>query len=75
MTAVPTKNSFNTTFSVQYRTDGTKNEDAEIWTHLENHRLKLLGHNTSNVGLIIGIIVGILIIIGIGGILIYKKKQ
>ena len=31
ITAVPTKNSFNTTFSLKYRTDGTKDPNAEIW--------------------------------------------
>ena len=76
LTAVPTKNSFKTAFSIQYRTDGAKNSDAVIWKKLEEHRLSLLGEKSSNVGLIIGIIVGIIILILIIiGIYLYKKKQ
>jgi hypothetical protein len=42
LTAVPTKNSFNTTFSIQYRTDGTKDPNAPIWAKMEEWKLILL---------------------------------
>ena len=37
VTAVPKKDSYKTSFSIEYRTDGTKNEDAPIWEKLKEH--------------------------------------
>jgi hypothetical protein len=37
ITAVPDENSFNTTFSFSYRTDGTKNEAASVIQKIEKH--------------------------------------
>jgi hypothetical protein len=39
LTAVPTKNSFNTSFTIQYRTDGAKDPNSPIWTKIEEHKL------------------------------------
>jgi len=37
VTAVPKKDSYKTSFSMEYRTDGTKNEDAPIFEKLKEH--------------------------------------
>ena len=75
ITAVPTKNSFNTAFSFQYRTDGVKQPEAPIWAQLEEWRLSLTGW-TSNIGWIIGLIVGIaVILLALLGIYCYKRCQ
>ena len=37
ITAIPQKNSFNTTFSFEYMLNGLKNENAEIFEELLKH--------------------------------------
>ena len=39
--AVPNKENFNTTFAIQYWTDGTKDEKAEIFTKIKVHDEKV----------------------------------
>jgi len=38
---VPKKESFNTTFVVEYWTDGTKDETAKVFTELKEHAAKV----------------------------------
>ena len=74
LTAVPVKNSFTTSFSIKYRTDGAKDPEAEIFKKLEEHRLALLGVK-SKVALYAGIGAGAFVIILIlVGFICYKRK-
>ena len=78
LTAVPNKNSFNTRFSISYRTDGAKNQNAEIWAKIEEHKLSLLDKkDNSNLGLIIGLVVGVLVLmlIIIACLGMYKRRK
>ena len=76
VSAVPVLNSFNTTFSFMYWTDGTKNADAKIFTTIDEHKKKVqsllqtgessfsLGdHVKSNQTLYIGIGAGLAVVI------------
>ena len=40
LSAVPKKESFNTTFVIEYWTDGVKNAKAKIFTELADHKVK-----------------------------------
>ena len=41
VSAVPNLNSFNTTFSLMYWTDGKKNENAKIFSTIDEHKKKV----------------------------------
>ena len=78
LTAVPSPNSFNTSFAFQYWTDGVEKKDAPIFKKIEAHKEALLsaGKEDSGSGMIIGIIIGlIVVIIAIVVIIIIRRKR
>ena len=83
VTAVPKKDNYNTTFSLEYRTDGIKDESAEIFDKIEEHNEKVqealdVKGSGMSVGAIIGTIVGStagVIIIIVGALYIRKKRN
>jgi hypothetical protein len=85
VSAVPQKDNYNTSFTLEYYTDGTKNDDAPIFDKLEEHQDKISaliavdGEGLSG-GAIAGIVIGgVLIPVLILGIVIrnmnMKKDQ
>lgn len=85
VSAVPQKDNYNTSFTLEYYTDGTKNDDAPIFDKLEEHQDKISaliavdGEGLSG-GAIAGIVIGgVLIPVFILGIVIrnmnMKKDQ
>lgn len=77
---VPLKDNYNTTFSIQYKTTGTKDEDAPIFEKLEAHQEKVAallsaGESEDVKMLVIAIIAGSAVLICCGICCYLKLRQ
>lgn len=75
--------SFNTTFAIEYWTDGKKDEEAEIFDELEEHEDKVESELTNTgsskhailIAQIVGFIVVIIVCFSVGKICRKKRTQ
>lgn len=79
ISAVPLKDNYNTTFSIEYKTTGVKDETAPIFLKLEEHKAKIaakLGISTGLTTRMIAIIVGASVVgVGLIFICVMKARQ
>ena len=83
VTAVPSLNSYNTSFAFDYSQTGDKINDAPIWPKLEVHteKMALLGIDDKdgwledNLVLVIGVASGVLIICVLCSVFMCMKKR
>lgn len=73
---MPSKDNFNTSFSIDYRTDGAKDEAAAVFAEISAHRervaagLLATGSGGMGTGAVIGIIAGSVVLILVCGFVI-----
>ena len=80
VSAVPLKDNYNTTFSIEYKTTGVKDDTAPIFLKLEEHKVKIdakLGVSSTGLSTkMIAIIVGsAVVLIGLIFFCIMKCRQ